>query len=63
VTEFVKPNRRTEQARAIRRRIAADIIFTLASAEVYLLLTVECGWSPAQWQSWVTDAIAQASLR
>ncbi len=42
---------------------AADIIFTLDSPEVYLLLTVERGWSPAQWQSWVTDAIAQAILR
>jgi AcrR family transcriptional regulator len=42
---------------------AADIIFTLLSPEVYLLLTVERGWSPAQWQRWLTDTIAQAVLR
>lgn len=42
---------------------AADIIFTLDSPEVYLLLTVERGWSPAQWQRWLTDTIAHAILR
>ena len=42
---------------------AADTIFTLRSPEVYLLLTVERGWSPARWQRWLTDAIAQAVLR
>ena len=42
---------------------AADVIFTLASPEVYLLLTAERGWSPEQWQDWVTAAIAQAVLR
>jgi AcrR family transcriptional regulator len=42
---------------------AADIIFTLLSPEVYLLLTIERGWSPAQWQSWLTDTIAHAVLR
>src|SRR6266567_3307099 len=53
--------------KALRRGLtvqkAADIIFTLDSPEVYLLLTVERGWSPAQWQSWLTDALAQAILR
>ncbi len=42
---------------------AADIIFTLASPEVYLLLTAERGWDPAQWQDWLTATIAQAILR
>jgi AcrR family transcriptional regulator len=42
---------------------AADIIFTLASSEVYLLLTAERGWPPGQWQAWVTDTIANAILR
>lgn len=42
---------------------AADIIFTLASPEVYLLLTAVRGWPPAQWQDWLTDTIAQAVLR
>jgi len=42
---------------------AADITFTLLSPEVYLLLTAERGWSPAQWQRWLTGTIAQAVLR
>lgn len=42
---------------------AADIIFTLLSPEVYLLLAAERGWSPAQWQDWLTGTIAQAVLR
>jgi AcrR family transcriptional regulator len=42
---------------------AADIIFTLASPEVYLLLTAERGWRPAQWQAWITDTVAHAILR
>ena len=41
---------------------AADVIFTLLSPEVYLLLTAERGWSPAQWQRWLTNTIAQAIL-
>jgi AcrR family transcriptional regulator len=42
---------------------AADIIFTLVSPEVYLLLTAEREWSPAQWQRWLTATITQAILR
>ncbi|HEX7162305.1 MAG TPA: hypothetical protein VF223_13845 [Trebonia sp.] len=42
---------------------AADVIFTLASPEVYLLLTIERGWNPEQWQDRVTAASAQAVLR
>jgi len=42
---------------------AADITFTLLSPEVYLLLTAERGWSPGQWQRWLTGTIAQAVLR
>lgn len=41
---------------------AADVIFTLASPEVYLLLTAERGWSPGQWQDWLTETIADAIL-
>lgn len=42
---------------------AADVIFTLLSPEVYLLLTMERGWSPGRWQRWLTGTIAQAVLR
>jgi len=42
---------------------AADVIFTLLSPEVYLLLTVVRGWPPARWQDWTADTIALAILR
>ncbi|TNC23619.1 helix-turn-helix transcriptional regulator [Amycolatopsis alkalitolerans] len=41
---------------------AADIIFTLVSPEVYLLVTGERGWSAARWQNWVTALVAQEVL-
>ena len=42
---------------------AADVIFTLLSPEVYLLLTAVRGWPPARWQDWAADTIARAILR
>jgi AcrR family transcriptional regulator len=42
---------------------AADIIFTLLSPEVYLLLTSVRGWPPARWQDWAAGTIARAILR
>ena len=45
-------------AKASLRPDAADVIFTLLSPEVYLLLTAERGWTPERWQHWVTDTIA-----
>jgi AcrR family transcriptional regulator len=42
---------------------AADIIFALLSLDVYLLLTVERGWTPAQWERWITNTLADAVLR
>jgi AcrR family transcriptional regulator len=42
---------------------AADIIFTLLSPEVYLLLTSVRGWPPARWQDWAADTITRAILR
>jgi AcrR family transcriptional regulator len=42
---------------------AADILFALLSLDVYLLLTVERGWTPAQWQRWITNTLAEAVLR
>jgi AcrR family transcriptional regulator len=34
----------------------ADVIWATNSAEFYVLLTVERGWSPQQFQGWLTDA-------
>ena len=42
---------------------AADILFALLSLDVYLLLTVERGWTPAQWQRWITNTLVEAVLR
>ena len=33
----------------------ADVIWATASAEFYVLLTAERGWSPSQFQAWLTD--------
>ena len=42
---------------------AADILFALLSLDVYLLVTVERGWTPAQWERWITNTLADAVLR
>ena len=42
---------------------AADIVFCLVSFEVYLLLTAERGWTPAQWERWITATLIAAILR
>ncbi len=39
---------------------ATDIIYTMLSIEVYSLLTLDRGWSPARWQRWMADALADA---
>jgi AcrR family transcriptional regulator len=42
---------------------AADIVFCLVSFEVYLLLTAERGWTPAQWERWITATLTATILR
>jgi AcrR family transcriptional regulator len=41
---------------------ATDVIYTLLSIEVYSLLTADRGWSPARWQRWMADTLADALL-
>lgn len=41
---------------------AADVLFALISIELYLLLTAERGWTPAQWQGWITGTVTDAVL-
>jgi len=41
---------------------AADVLFALASEDVYLLLTRECGWSDEHVRAWITDAIKRLLL-
>ncbi|MDP4501307.1 TetR/AcrR family transcriptional regulator [Nonomuraea turcica] len=53
--QALRPDLSTEEA--------ADIIFTLVSFEVYLLLTGVRGWTPGQWERWIHTIIAAAILR
>lgn len=41
---------------------AADIILALLSIELYLLLTVSRGWTPAHWERWTTAMLTGALL-
>jgi AcrR family transcriptional regulator len=42
---------------------AADIIFTLLSPEVFVLLTNDRGWTPAEWRQWVNANLSDTLLR
>jgi AcrR family transcriptional regulator len=42
---------------------AADIVFCLVSFDVYLLLTAERSWTPAQWERWITATLTATILR
>jgi AcrR family transcriptional regulator len=42
---------------------ATDIVFCLASIEVYQLFTAERGWTPAQWERWIKDTLTATILR
>jgi hypothetical protein len=35
---------------------AADTVWTMNSSEVYVLLTVERGWSPQRFERWLADS-------
>ena len=39
---------------------AADLVWTIASPEMYDLLVLQRGWSPADFAAWVADALAAA---
>ena len=43
-------------------RVGADALFAIASEDVYLLLTGDCGWSQDQIQTWITEAIERLVL-
>jgi AcrR family transcriptional regulator len=38
---------------------AADIVYGLLNEEVFLLLTVDCGWSTDRFREWVTGLVLQ----
>ena len=41
---------------------AADILFALIRLELYVLLTVERGWPPEQWERWAARTVSDAVL-
>ncbi len=41
---------------------AADILFALVSLEIYVLLTLERGWAPKQWERWAARTVSNAVL-
>jgi len=35
---------------------AADVVWAMASSELYVMLTAERGWSPDRYEGWLADA-------
>jgi AcrR family transcriptional regulator len=72
ITERRAANMRTfvaevRKAGALRKGLtverAADVVWTLNSTDVYLLLTDGRGWSPAEYETWLGDTWVQLLLR
>ncbi|WP_226344044.1 TetR/AcrR family transcriptional regulator [Agilicoccus flavus] len=49
-------------APGVRPRAAADVVHALMSPEVYRLLVVERGWSPARYERWLAATLAAQLL-
>ena len=47
----------------LRERDAADIIYALASPDVYSLLVADRGWSPDRYEEWVKETLATQLLQ
>ncbi|HEY8322841.1 MAG TPA: helix-turn-helix domain-containing protein [Ktedonobacterales bacterium] len=55
---FVEWVRRNGPLRAgLSTEQAADTVWTLSSAEVHHLLTVDRGWAPERYEQWLSDAL------
>jgi AcrR family transcriptional regulator len=54
--------RRRSLRPGLSERAAADIVHALASPEVYQLLVTRRGWSPGQYQQWLSAALASQLL-
>jgi hypothetical protein len=46
----------------LSRERAIDLVWAIASPEMYDLLVLQRGWSPADCSDWVTNAITTALL-
>ena len=43
--------------------VAADVIWATNSAELYVLLTVDRGWTPRRYELWLADAWCRLLLQ
>jgi hypothetical protein len=41
---------------------AADTVWALNSSELYIMLTLERGWTPRQYERWLARSLSQAVL-
>jgi TetR/AcrR family transcriptional regulator of autoinduction and epiphytic fitness len=55
-------HRRGELRPGLSARLAADIIWTLASERTYLALVRDRGWKPAAYERWVAEQLIAALL-
>jgi hypothetical protein len=46
----------------MRERDAADVVFALASPEVYRLLVLDRGWSGDRYEAWLRTILADQLL-
>jgi AcrR family transcriptional regulator len=54
--------RRRALRRALRERDARDIVYALASPEMYRLLVVDRGWPPSKYEMWLTETLSEQLL-
>ena len=61
--KLVRDVRSAKKARyATSTSEAADTLWVLNSAELYVMLTVERGWTPQQYESWLARSLRQVVL-
>lgn len=53
--DLVRDLKRRRPARDLSVDDAADSIWATNSSELYVLLTVERGWTPDRYERWLTD--------
>lgn len=46
-----------------RREVAADILYALASPDIYLLLTEDRNWTAADYEEWLCRSLTDAVLK
>ena len=51
--------KKSPMRRRLAAAVAADIVFALASPETYLHLVDTCGWTPARYQSWLSELLGR----